>query len=80
MQEANFPSLQIESMPQSQAEWTTVMSFWSRLVRNRGTWELEGEVYSMGGKASDVVVEDTKQSTSTASWIGWSPTAEEKGR
>lgn len=75
-QEANFPSLQIESMPQSQAEWTTIMTFWSRVVRNRGAWELEGEVYTMGNTGSDTVI-DAKKGTSS---IGWSPTAEEKGQ
>lgn len=48
VQDVSFVSQQIESMPRSDAEWKAIMTFWSRVVRNRGSWELNGEVYKTG--------------------------------
>ncbi|PWN87070.1 hypothetical protein FA10DRAFT_269681 [Acaromyces ingoldii] len=36
-----------EAMPQGLSEWDPIMRFWSRLLRNRTSWELEGDLFTM---------------------------------
>ncbi|KAN0063716.1 hypothetical protein ACQY0O_003766 [Thecaphora frezii] len=36
-----------EAMPRNQREWDPVMRFWSRLLRNRTKWEVEGELHTI---------------------------------
>ncbi|UZJ54133.1 hypothetical protein CBS101457_003453 [Exobasidium rhododendri] len=83
VQDAYFPSSQAEAMPQTQAEWTAIMTFWSRSFRNRGKWELDETIYSIGD--AQIPAHPSTKSTSASPLVnktktGWSPTAEEKGR
>lgn len=34
-------------MPQNEQEWRTIMIFWSRVLRNRAKWELDGNLYTI---------------------------------
>lgn len=39
-------------MPQSEQEWRTIMVFWSKVLRNRGKWELDGNLYTISTNRS----------------------------
>lgn len=53
VQSITFPSSNSQPrMPQSEQEWRAVMIFWSKVLRNRGKWELDGNLYTISPNKS----------------------------
>lgn len=75
-------------MPQNEQEWSAVMQFWARLLRNRTSWELDGNLYTVSNNSTHGAASQSTSKTPTGAsqtaqpaslrQTGWSPTAEQK--